>query len=101
MAEWAKETDIPDGTGTNAKGAWRVEMSGFATRDAVQASRRALRAAGYAAELTPNNTLTVAGQASEAEAQRLAAQVHIWDDKHSRQSISRLAKCRSVITLWC
>lgn len=76
-------------------------MSGFATRDAVQASRRALRAAGYAAELTPNNTLTVAGQASEAEAQRLAAQVHIWDDKHSRQSISRLAKCRSVITLWC
>jgi hypothetical protein len=75
LAEWAKETDIPEGTGSNAKGVWRLEMSGFASRDAVQTSRRALRNAGYAAELAQNNTLTISGQASQAEAEKLAAQL--------------------------
>lgn len=75
LAEWAKETDIPEGTGASAKGAWRVVMSGFAGREALQTSRRALRASGYPVEATQNNTLSIAGQASEAEAQRLAAQL--------------------------
>jgi hypothetical protein len=77
LAEWAKETDIPEGTGASAKGAWRVVVAGFSSREALQSSRRALSAAGYPVESATGtaNALSISGQASEAEALRLAAQL--------------------------
>jgi len=70
---WAKETDIEDGKGISAKGEWTLSVAGFATRDAMFATSRALRDAGYPVNKAANNTLAITRLTSEAEANALAA----------------------------
>ena len=75
LAEWAKETDIVDGRGASATGAWKVVIDGFASRDAMLATSRAMRDAGFPSEKTAANTLTISRVASEAEANDLGARL--------------------------
>jgi hypothetical protein len=72
---WAKETDIEMGKGSSADGAWKVVIGGFASRDAMLATSRALRDAGYPSEKSANNGLTISRLASEAEANDLATKL--------------------------
>lgn len=68
VLEWAKETDIPEGTGATAKGTFKLVIGGFASRDAMLSASRRLRDAGYAVDRSDKNTLSIANLASEADA---------------------------------
>ena len=73
IAVWAKETDIEDGKGSSANGAWNVSIGGFSTRDNMLVVSRTLRDAGYPVNKAANNTLNITRLTSEAEAVALAA----------------------------
>ena len=71
---WSAETAIEPGKGAAAKGIWRVNIGGFATRGEMLASRSVLRNAGYPAENSADNILTVANFSNETGARELASQ---------------------------
>ncbi|MEI6737416.1 MAG: hypothetical protein WCL29_02950, partial [Pseudomonadota bacterium] len=72
---WAKETEIETGKGAKADGAWRITIAGFVSRNAMLATSRAMRDAGYPIERFANDTLTISHLTGEAEAKDLAAKV--------------------------
>jgi FecR protein len=73
IAVWSKETDIEEGKGSSANGAWKISIAGFASRDTMLAASRTLRDAGYPVDKAANNTLAITRLTSEAEANALAA----------------------------
>lgn len=75
LAEWAKETDIPDGRGATGSGAWKVVIGSFPSRDALLGTSRLLRDAGYPVETGAGSTLVIAKIAGEAEANDTAARL--------------------------
>lgn len=75
LAIWAKETDMETDRGTTTSGQWKITIGGFASREAMQATRRALREAGYPVEQQTNNTLAILKMANEADAQALAEKI--------------------------
>jgi hypothetical protein len=75
LAQWATETDIPEGRGASENGAWRVVMTGFAGRDALLSASRVLRDSGFPVEKPADNSLVIAKLASEAEANELAGRL--------------------------
>jgi len=73
LAEWAKETDPEPGRAlAGVKGAWRVVMDGYASREEALGGMRALRAAGYPGELGAGNIVIITGIGDEAGATSLA-----------------------------
>jgi len=69
---WAAETEITPGKAAIGKGAWKVIISGPASRDVAQAANRQLRAAGYPAEKSGDSALVIGHLNGEAEARDLA-----------------------------
>ena len=72
---FAAETEIEFGKGATAKGAWKVVIGGFATRDEARQAHRSLRTNGYPAEITAENTLIIAKLENELSAKQLAARL--------------------------
>ena len=72
---FAAETEIELGKGATAKGAWKVVIGGFATRDEARQALRSLRTNGYPAEITAENTLIIAKLESELSARHLGARL--------------------------
>ena len=75
LAIWAKETDMETGRGATTSGQWKITIGGLVSREAMQATRRALREAGYPVEQQTNNTLAILKMANEADAQALATKI--------------------------
>ena len=77
VEKWSAETDIPrDGAAARAGGRWRVVAATFPQRDAALSLNRALRNAGYPAEIASRDkafAVVVPGLAGEAEARMLMA----------------------------
>ena len=71
----AAETEMEFGKGATPKGNWKVVIAGFATRAEAREAARNLRTNGYPAEVTADNTLTVARMDGELAARQLAARL--------------------------
>lgn len=72
---FAAETEIEYGKGATAKGIWTVVIGGFISRNEAREATRGLRANGYPAENTPENTVTIAKMESELSARQLATRL--------------------------
>ena len=72
---FAAETEIEVGKGATANGNWTVVIGGFTSRTVAREAARGLRANGYPAEITPENTLTIAKMESELSARQLATRL--------------------------
>jgi cell division septation protein DedD len=79
IAEWARETEVAaDGPAAAVGGSWRVVAAVLPTRDAALQLNRALRAAGYPAEVVLKDgyiAVQVPGLAGEAQARALMAKL--------------------------
>jgi hypothetical protein len=77
LEEWARETELSaDGAAARAGGRWRMVAAVKPRRDDALALRRALRAAGYPAEVVAKEgyfLVQVTGLAGESEARALMA----------------------------
>ena len=71
----AAETEMEFGKGATPTGNWKVVIAGFATRAEAREAARNLRTNGYPAEVTAENTLTVARMDGELAARQLAARL--------------------------
>jgi len=74
---FAAETEIEFGKGASIIGGWKVIIDGFASREASRDAARGLRANGYPAEVSPENTLIIAKMDSELSARQLAARLKV------------------------
>lgn len=77
LAIWSQETEIEASKGASAKGVWKVVISAQTTREQARATRQQLRDAGYPAELSANNTLTITHLSGKAQAEQLAEQLRL------------------------
>ncbi len=80
VEEWAKETEISkDGAAARTGGTWRVQAASVASRDDARSLVRALRTAGYPAEVVAGAQgsfkVHVPGLAGESEARALMGKI--------------------------